>query len=169
MVSNVGFISQEIKVSQSFMTITLQEDLTSLAEVVVVGYGTQKKANLTGAVSSVEMDKVLGDRPVSSSSQALQGALPGLQVTFGGGRPGTGTDLNIRGVTSINGGSPLILVDNVPMNMDDVNPKDILNVTVLKDAAAASIYGARAAFGVIWLQPKKALEINQPKLITPAI
>ncbi|UXD69279.1 TonB-dependent receptor [Sphingobacterium faecium] len=164
LISNVGFISQEIKVSQSFMTITLQEDLTSLAEVVVVGYGTQKKANLTGAVSSVEMDKVLGDRPVSSSSQALQGALPGLQVTFGGGRPGTGTDLNIRGVTSINGGSPLILVDNVPMNMDDVNPKDILNVTVLKDAAAASIYGARAAFGVILVTTKKGAR-NQPTKI----
>ncbi|ULT25929.1 carboxypeptidase-like regulatory domain-containing protein [Sphingobacterium sp. E70] len=85
LVSNVGFISQEVSVSQSFMAITLQEDLTSLEEVVVVGYGTQKRANLTGSVASVDMEKVLGDRPVTSSSQALQGALPGLQVTFGGG------------------------------------------------------------------------------------
>jgi len=164
LISNIGYGIQEIKASQSFMTITLQEDLTALAEVVVVGYGTQRKANLTGAVSSVDMDKVLGDRPISSSSQALQGALPGLQVTFGSGRPGTNTDLNIRGTTSINGGSPLILVDNVPMNMDDVNPKDILNVTVLKDAAAASIYGARAAFGVILVTTKKGSR-NQPTKI----
>ncbi|WP_313157500.1 SusC/RagA family TonB-linked outer membrane protein [Sphingobacterium multivorum] len=164
LVSNVGFISQEIPVSQSFMNVVLQEDLTSLEEVVVVGYGTQRKANLTGAVASVDMEKVLGDRPVSSSSQALQGALPGLQVTFGGGRPGTSTELNIRGVTSINGGTPLVLVDNVPMNMDDINPKDILNVTVLKDAAASSIYGARAAFGVILITTKKGSR-NQPTSI----
>ncbi|WP_425275588.1 SusC/RagA family TonB-linked outer membrane protein [Sphingobacterium detergens] len=164
LVSNVGFISQEVSVSQSFMAITLQEDLTSLEEVVVVGYGTQKRANLTGSVASVDMEKVLGDRPVTSSSQALQGALPGLQVTFGGGRPGTSTELNIRGLPSINGGSPLVLVDNVPMNMDDVNPKDILNVTVLKDAAAASIYGARAAFGVILITTKKGTR-NQPTSI----
>ena len=129
--------------------------------MVVVGFGTQKKSNLTGAVSSVDMDKVLGDRPVSSSSQALQGAIPGMQVTFGGGRPGQGTSLNIRGVTSINGGSPLVLVDNVPMSLDDVNPKDIQNITVLKDAAASSIYGARAAYGVILVTTKKAGK-NQP-------
>lgn len=161
LISNVGYTSQEVKVSQSFMHIRLLEDLTSLEEVVVVGFGTQKKANLTGSVASVDMEKVLGDRPISSSSQALQGALPGLQITFGGGRPGTQTDLNIRGETSINGGAPLVLVDNVPMNMDDVNPKDILNVTVLKDAAASSIYGARAAFGVILITTKKGSR-NQP-------
>ncbi|MFZ4261946.1 SusC/RagA family TonB-linked outer membrane protein [Sphingobacterium sp. HJSM2_6] len=163
-VSYIGYSSQEVPVSSSEILITLLEDLTSLDEVVVVGFGTQKKANLTGAVSSVDMDKVLGDRPVSSSSQALQGAIPGMQVTFGGGRPGQGSDLNIRGITSINGGSPLVLVDNVPMNLDDVNPKDIQNITVLKDAAASSIYGARAAFGVILVTTKKAGK-NQPNKI----
>lgn len=160
-VSYVGYVSQEMNVTSRHLTIVLEEDLNSLDEVVIVGYGTQKKANLTGAVSSVDMDKVLGDRPVSSASQALQGALPGMQVTFGSGRPGQDTDLNIRGATSINGGSPLVLVDNVPMNIDDVNPKDIQNVTVLKDAAASSIYGARAAFGVILITTKKAGK-NQP-------
>jgi len=157
----IGYITQELQVATDGMEIRMQEDLTSLAEVVVVGFGTQKKANLTGAVTSVDMDKVLGDRPVTSTGQALQGALPGLQVTFGSGRPGQSTELNIRGMTSINGGFPLVLVDNVPMEMDDVNPKDIENVTVLKDAAAASIYGARAAYGVILITTKKSGR-NQP-------
>lgn len=164
LLSYIGYVPQELRVSSELLAITLEEDLASIEEVVIVGYGTQKKANLTGAVSSVDMDKVLGDRPVSSASQALQGAVPGLQVTFGGGRPGQNTSLNIRGVTSINGGSPLVLVDNVPMNIDDVNPKDIQNVTVLKDAAAASIYGARAAFGVILITTKKGGR-NQPTKI----
>lgn len=160
-VSYIGYQNQEITAAGKEMRIVMQEDISSLDEVVVVGYGTQRKANLTGAVSSVDMDKVLGDRPVSSASQALQGAMPGMQVTFGSGRPGQGTALNIRGVTSINGGEPLVLVDNVPMNIDDVNPKDIQNVTILKDAAAASIYGARAAYGVILVTTKKAGK-NQP-------
>lgn len=159
--SFLGYTSQQVVASTKDMRIILEEDISSLDDVVVVGYGTQRKANLTGAVSSVDMDKVLGDRPVSSASQALQGAMPGMQVTFGSGRPGQATDLNIRGVTSINGGTPLVLVDNVPMNIDDVNPKDIQNVSVLKDAAAASIYGARAAFGVILITTKKAGR-NQP-------
>ncbi|MBD1420768.1 SusC/RagA family TonB-linked outer membrane protein [Sphingobacterium chuzhouense] len=160
-ISFIGYLTQEVPVSSQEIRVVLEEDLTSLEEIVVVGFGTQKKANLTGAVSSVDMDKVLGDRPVSSASQALQGALPGMQVTFGSGRPGQSTNLNIRGETSINGGAPLVLVDNVPMNIDDVNPKDIQNVTVLKDAAASSIYGARAAFGVILITTKKAGR-NQP-------
>lgn len=156
----IGYAPQEIKATAT-MNIILQEDLSSMSEVVVVGYGSQKKANLTGAVSSVKMDEVLGDRPVSSASQALQGAVPGLQITYGSGQPGTSTAINIRGYTSINGGEPLVLVDNVPMDIDDVNPKDIDNVTVLKDAAAASIYGARAAFGVILVTTKKGKK-NQP-------
>lgn len=160
-ISYVGYITQTIPYSSADLKVVLDEDLTALNEIVVVGFGTQKKANLTGAVSSVDMEKVLGDRPVSSASQALQGAVPGMQVTFGSGRPGQSTDLNIRGITSINGGSPLILVDNVPMSLDNVNPKDIQNVTVLKDAAAASIYGARAAFGVVLITTKKGAK-NQP-------
>lgn len=159
-IRSIGYVHQEVKAAGA-LKIVLQEDLSAMSEVVVVGYGAQKKANLTGAVSTVKMDEVLGDRPVSSASQALQGAVPGLQVTFGTGQPGASTALNIRGFTSINGGSPLVLVDNVPMDIDDVNPKDIDNVTVLKDAAAASIYGARAAFGVILVTTKKGKK-NQP-------
>ncbi|WP_349318268.1 TonB-dependent receptor [Chitinophaga sp. MM2321] len=160
-IRSIGYVQQEIKAGSQEIKVVLQEDLSAMSEVVVVGYGSQRKANLTGAVSSVKMDEVLGDRPVSSASQALQGAVPGLQVTFGSGQPGTSTALNIRGFTSINGGAPLVLVDNVPMDIDDVNPKDIDNVTVLKDAAAASIYGARAAFGVILITTKKGKK-NQP-------
>src|SRR6185437_8969824 len=132
-----------------------------LSDVVVVGYGTQKKANLTGAVSTVNMDNVLSDRLVTSTAQALQGAAPGLQITTGSGQPGASSSINIRGFTSINGGAPLVLVDNVPMNMDDVNPQDIATVTVLKDASASAIYGARAAFGVILITTKHGRR-NQP-------
>lgn len=158
---SLGFTTQEVKINGSVLNVVLKEDKSSLSEVVVVGYGQQKKANLTGAVSSVNMDEVLGNRPISGTAQALQGAVPGLQITYGTGQPGAATEVNIRGFTSINGGAPLILVDNVPMNIDDVNPRDIDNISVLKDAAAASIYGARAAFGVILITTKKGKK-NQP-------
>lgn len=143
------------------LSAKLKEESSALNDVVVVGYGTQKKVNLTGAVSTVKMDEILGDRPVTSTSQILQGAAPGLQVTTNSGQPGAKSALNIRGFTSINGGSPLVLVDNVAMDMDDINPKDIATVTVLKDASASSIYGARAAFGVILITTKQGAR-NQP-------
>ena len=137
-------------------TITLEEDTKALKEVVVVGYGTQKKVNLTGAVSSVRMDEVLGNRPLSTVSEALQGALPGLQVTSTSGVPGEGMSFNVRGVNSINEGNPLVLVDNVEMDINMLDPNDIESVTVLKDAASSAIYGARAAFGVILITTKKS-------------
>ena len=125
-------------------------------EVVVVGYGVQKKANLTGAVSSVKMDEVLGDRPVVSVSDALKGAMPGLQITGNSGRPGEEMSFNIRGVNSLDkNGKPLVLVDNVEMDINMLDPNDIESVTVLKDAASSAIYGARAAFGVILITTKK--------------
>lgn len=155
-VSFIGYDTQEVIVSAGVsMLIKMKEFSSGLDAVVVVGYGTQKKANLTGAVSTVKMDDVLGDRPISSASNALQGAIPGLQITSGSGKPGTGASLNVRGTTSINGGGPLVLVDNVPMSLDNINPMDIESVTVLKDAAASSIYGARAAFGVILVTTKQ--------------
>ena len=156
--SFIGFVTQEIQVaSRSSINITLVEDVTGLDEVVVVGFGTQKRANITGAASSVEMDKVLGNRPVTNTIQALQGTMPGVQITTNSGQPGaTGLGINIRGTTSINGGSALILMDNVPVSSEDINPQDVESVTVLKDAAASSIYGARAAFGVILITTKKA-------------
>lgn len=159
--SIIGYVTQELVPSSTDVRIVMEEDLSALEEVVVVGYGTRRKANLTGAVSVVNMDDVLADRPVSNTAQALQGAIPGLQITTDSGQPGTGSGINIRGFTSINGGEPLVLVDNVPMSMNDVNPKDIATVNVLKDASAASIYGARAAFGVILITTKRGAR-NQP-------
>lgn len=162
-IRSMGFATQEVKVASGEMRIVLKDDQAALSEIVVVGFGTQKKANLTGAVSTVSMDEVLGSRPVSGTAQALQGAVPGLQITFGSGQPGSGATVNLRGYASINGGGPLVLVDNVPMAIDDVNPKDIENITVLKDAAASSIYGARAAFGVILITTKKGKRNSPPR------
>ena len=153
-ISYIGFSNLEVKASESGI-IVLKEDTKSLNEVVVVGYGTQKKLNLTGSISSVKMDDVLGNRPVSSVSEALQGAIPGLQVTSTSGVPGQGMSFNIRGVNSINAGSPLVLVDNVEMDINMLDPNDIESITVLKDAASSAIYGARAAFGVILVTTKK--------------
>ena len=158
----VGYSKYSVVVSAANdLKIVLNVEATAGNEIVVVGYGTQKKVNLTGAITTVNMNDVLGDRPVSSAAQALQGAAPGLQITTGTGQPGASSSLNIRGFTSINGGAPLVLVDNVPMSIDDVNPVDIATVTVLKDASASSIYGARAAFGVILITTKHGKR-NQP-------
>mgnify|MGYP002969088084 FL=1 len=153
-ISYIGYEDREVKASAN-MNITLKNNVENLNEVVVVGYGTQKKVDLTGAVSSVKMDEVLGNRPISSVSEALQGAIPGLQVTSTSGVPGKGMSFNIRGVNSINTGSPLVLVDNVEMDVNMLDPNDIESVTVLKDAASSAIYGARAAFGVILITTKK--------------
>ena len=153
--SFVGFTTQEIPVGNNRnIDVKMNEDTQQIDEVVVVGYGSQKKENLTGAVSMVNMEKVLGDRPVSSVGMALQGAIPGLVIT-GDAIPGTSSTINIRGTTSINGGSPLILIDNVPGSIDMLNPEDIESVSVLKDAASSAIYGARGAFGVILITTKK--------------
>ncbi|NQX42303.1 TonB-linked outer membrane protein, SusC/RagA family [Pedobacter steynii] len=164
-VSAVGFVTQTIIVgNQTSINIVLKENKSELSEVVVVGYGTQKKSNLTGAVSVVSMDKVLGDRPVANVGSALQGAVPGLTVS-GGANPGASKSINIRGITSINGGSPLILVDNVvTTNLDLINPADIETVSVLKDAASAAIYGARASFGVVIITTKKGKKNQKTQL-----
>lgn len=155
-VSYIGFQTLEVPIDgKSSLNVILKEDTEMLDEVVVVGYGTQKKVNLTGAVASVKMDDVLGNRPVSSALEALEGNIPGLQINKNSGKPGVSINMNIRGVTSINGGDPLVLVDNVPMDLDLVDPNDIENVSVLKDAAASAIYGARAAFGVILVTTKQ--------------
>lgn len=155
-ISYIGFQTQEVAINgKSSLNVMLKEDAEMLDEVVVVGYGTQKKVNLTGAVASVKMDDVLGNRPVSSALEALEGNIPGLQINKNSGKPGVSINTNIRGVTSINGGGPLVLVDNVPMDLDLVDPNDIESVSVLKDAAASAIYGARAAFGVILVTTKQ--------------
>lgn len=162
-VSFIGYKTESINIhNKTNLDIVLFEDATSLDDVVVVGFGTQKKANLTGAVSSVNIEKALGDRPIVDLSAALQGAAPGLQVDFSTGAPGETADFNIRGTTSINGGEPLILVDNVPMDIDMINPQDVESVSVLKDAASAAIYGARAAYGVILITTKKGSKGSAP-------
>ncbi len=155
-VSYIGFAPQQQYVQNGKdIVFSLKENSETLDEVVVVGYGTQKKVNLTGAVGQVS-SKVMEARPITSTGSALQGTIPNLQVTMSSGEPGNTASLNVRGTTSINGGSPLVLVDGVEMSLDLVNPSDIANVTVLKDAAASAIYGVRAAFGVILVTTKNA-------------
>lgn len=155
--SFIGMKKQEISVeNQLTINVTLMEDSQQIEDVVVVGYGTQKKVNLTGAVSSVKMDEVIGNRPVTFATTALMGSVPGLVFSGFSGEPGSRYNINIRGTSSINGSQPLVLVDNVPMDLAYVNPEDIESVSVLKDASASAVYGARAAFGVILVTTKKS-------------
>lgn len=148
----IGYLTKTVSVkNQSQINITLEEDLQSLDEVVIVGFGTQKKVNLSGAVNSVSVDQ-LSTRPVSNVTQGLQGVSPGLNIDFNSGAPGGNPNINIRGFTSINGGEPLILIDNIPSDVSYLNqiaPEDIENISVLKDASSSAIYGSRAAFGVV--------------------
>ena len=136
--------------------IVLQSD-NILDEVMVVGYGVQKKVNLTGAVSQITSEDMV-DRPINKMTQALQGQIPNLNISFSSGKPGTSGTLNIRGTTSINGGSPLVLIDGIPGDLDRVNISDVESISVLKDASASAVYGARAAFGVILVTTKNASE-----------
>ncbi|WP_119079682.1 SusC/RagA family TonB-linked outer membrane protein [Chitinophaga alhagiae] len=148
--------NQVLKAGNNNLKIQLKEANQKLNELVVVGYGTQKKVNLTGAVAQVDA-KMLESRPVANVTQALQGAVPGLNINFTDGRPGSNGRFNIRGNNPLSSGaSPLVLIDGVPGSMNNVNPRDIETVTILKDAAASAIYGARAAFGVILVTTKAA-------------
>lgn len=162
-VSYVGYMNSEIIWEGKPLKIALKEDSKTLDEVVVVGYATVKKANLTGAVSAVD-DKVLADRPIVNLGQGLQGTIPNLNITTSG-QPGKGSSFNVRGETSINGGSPLVLVDGVQMDPNLINPQDVASVSVLKDAASASIYGARAAYGVILITTKSGRK-NMPAQVS---
>ena len=157
-ITYVGYSPVEVKWNGQPLNITLKEDAELLDEVVVVGYGVQKKVNVTGAVSMVESD-VLESRPVANVSQALQGQIPGLNLSVGtGGGSLDGTmSINIRGAGTISTGStasPLVLIDGLEGDMNALNPDDIENISVLKDASSSSIYGARAAFGVILITTK---------------
>jgi TonB-linked SusC/RagA family outer membrane protein len=158
-ISCIGYESQEIKAEAGkIYKITLNEDTKKLNEVVVVGFGTQKKVNLTGAVGVID-SKSLESRPVQNVTQALQGLIGGLNISNeSGGGLGANPTVNIRGIGTIGQGSsgnPLILVDGVEVNLSTVNPQDVESVSVLKDAAASSIYGSRAPFGVILITTKK--------------
>lgn len=157
-ITYVGFQKQLVKVtSNAKLNVTMQEDSNTLDEMVVVGYGQMKKADLTGAVTNVGGAQIEGVR-ASSVSQALQGSMPGLSVTRTSGMPGATATIRVRGITSIGDSDPLVIVDGIPDSMESVNPSDIENISVLKDAASASIYGARAAAGVILITTKKAKE-----------
>jgi len=156
--SFIGYIVQEVPVAgQTQVNVVLKEESSKLNEVVVVGYGTQKKANLTGAVATVGGDE-LNKRPVVSAAAMLQGTIPGVQVNQGSGEPGNeGVSISIRGNGTFSGAgsSPLVLIDGVPGSFNDVNPTDIDNVSVLKDAASASIYGSKGGNGVILITTKQ--------------
>lgn len=153
--SYVGYKTQAVKVAsgQNDITVRMQEDAVLLDEAVVVGYATQKKVNLTGAVATVN-GKSLENRVAHTVTNMLQGAVAGLNITTSSGVPGSSPAINVRGVTSINGAGPLILIDGAVGELDRVNPNDIESISVIKDASAAAVYGARAAFGVILVTTK---------------
>ena len=167
----IGYKTVEAAWTGGAMDIVMEEDTQALDEVVVVGYGVQKKVNVSGSVYSVKMDDILGDRPQPSVSAALQGAVPGLYISTSSNTPGqTGKSIQIRGTATFSGSnnstsgiSPLILIDNVPGDIDALNPDDIESVTVLKDASSSAIYGARAAAGVVLIttkRPQKAEKVS---------
>ena len=155
--SYIGFQQQEIQLDgQSEINVVLHEDSELLGELVVIGYGTQRKVNLSGAVDQVGV-KELEAKPINNISQGLQGMIPNLNIDFTSGEPGQAARINVRGMTSINGGTPLILIDGIASDANELNrilPEDIESISVLKDAASAAIYGARAAFGVILITTK---------------
>jgi TonB-linked SusC/RagA family outer membrane protein len=152
--SFVGYGSKEIVVgNQTALDVNLTIEDKVLNEVVVVGYGTQQKVNLTGAVGVADAKRI-ENRPIANAGEGLQGVIPNLNITVRNGDPSVSPTFNVRGFESINGGSPLILVDNVPMDINRINPNDIESISVLKDASAAAVYGARAAFGVVLVTTK---------------
>jgi TonB-linked SusC/RagA family outer membrane protein len=155
LISYIGYISQELPVKdQSSVAVSMSEDLQALDEVVVVGYGTQKKVNLTGSVESVK-GEVLENRPLRSAVDGLQGTVSGLTVLSGSGSPGESASFEIRGISSVNKAGALVIIDGMPGNLARLNPLDIESISILKDAASAAIYGARAAEGVILVTTKK--------------
>ena len=153
-VNSIGYKEVEVAVGgRSFINVTLEEDALFIEDAVVVGYGTQKKENLTGAVSVVT-SKSIQNRSSANLGGILQGTVPGMTVTTPSGRPGESVSINIRGWNSINSGSPLVLVDGVVGSLDRVNPADVESISVLKDASSAAVYGAKAAFGVVLVTTK---------------
>lgn len=158
LITALGYEEQRINYRiGSELIIYLQAKASDLDEVVVVGYGTQRKVNLTGAVGQAS-GKIFEDKPVANVAQALQGAVPNLNIVIGDGHPGSTGTFNVRGFASVNNvnGSPLVLVDGAPGDINMINPNDIASISVLKDAASSAIYGARAAFGVILITTKES-------------
>ena len=160
----VGYASQEVTVGASNrIDVRLSPDVEFIDEIVVVGYGTQKRVNLTGAVSTVNTEKTLEARPIADAARGLQGTMPGLSIVVPSGEIGSDPLIKIRGQIGslVGGSSPLILVDNVEVpSLQMLNPDDIESISILKDAASASIYGAKAAFGVVLITTKKGARVE---------
>ena len=161
--SYVGYVSQEIKVESSVINVRLKEDSELLDEVVVVGYGTMKRSDLTGSVVSVGEDEIK-QSVITSLDQALQGRAAGVQVTQNSGAPGGGISVSIRGINSLNGNEPLYVIDGVPISgnadnntnaLSSINPSDIVSMEILKDASATAIYGSRASNGVVMITTRQ--------------
>lgn len=176
--SFVGLASQEIVVGNvNRIDVQMSSDVTSLDELVVIGYGSQKKINITGAVDVVSSE-MLENRNNSTMSQLLVGTTPGLDfgIDLNGYQPGAKASIDLRGIGSLNGGEPYVLIDNFPGDINTLNPLDVESITVLKDAAASAIYGARAPFGVILVTTKsgqkkgkiKATYTGSASVVTPA-
>lgn len=162
--SFIGFKTQEVAIGgRSVVDVVMEEDVTTLEQVVVVGYGTQKKKDITSSVALVD-ESALKDRPMVSAAEALQGKAAGVQVVQNSGEPGTGLSIRVRGSTSIEAGNePLYVVDGIQMtDIRGLNPSDISSISVLKDASSASIYGARAANGVVLITTKRGKSSAAP-------
>lgn len=157
-ITYVGMLTKTfvVKAGTDVYNVTMTENANDLDQVVVVGYGHQKKVNLSGSVASVNVDKISESRPVTNISQALAGAAAGINVRAGSNQPGSdNATILIRGVGTLNSSGPLIIIDGVEAPINSVSPQDIESMSVLKDAASASIYGSRAANGVILITTKK--------------
>jgi len=156
--SFIGYTTKEFKVEKAYsnLIISLEEEVGKLEEVVVTGYGEERKLNMISSIATLDVAKNVANKPITSLSQALQGGITGLTVTQGTGLPGgDAASIKIRGISTLGYSDPLVLVDGIPMNMNDLDPNTIESVTVLKDASAAAIYGARAANGVVVIKTKR--------------
>ncbi|WP_026631318.1 TonB-dependent receptor [Dyadobacter alkalitolerans] len=163
--SFIGYVSQEVAVDKEIINVTLAPDVSALKEVVVVGYGTQEKKDVTGAVSSVK-GADFQNLPSGGAQQALQGRAAGVNIVRNGGAPGDAGSIQIRGFGTVNNSSPLVVIDGVPAGtMNDVNPNDIESIEILKDASASAIYGTRAANGVILITTKRG-KFDNPLSVT---
>lgn len=155
-ISSVGYTSKTVPLNgQTEVTITLQQSVVSLNDLVVIGYGTQKKSDLSSAITSVNVKQLQTNAVLPNAAAALEGAIPGASITTSDGAPGAGINIHIRGTSTFGDTQPLVIIDGAPGDLNNINPEDIASIEVLKDAAAAAIYGSRAANGVIIVTTKK--------------
>lgn len=158
-ISFIGYETREIAATGNLGNITMRPAVSDLEEIVIVGYGTQKRSNITGSVSTINFEKESASRPITNLSSALAGLSPGLQIMQGSSQPGSdGAAMRIRGVGTLNSTSPLVLIDGFEQSISDINPADVASITVLKDAASAAIYGNRGANGVILITTREGQE-----------